>query len=218
MRRWKKTVLAFGLSLALAGGVEAMDPYYLNGDKAYPMIQNTGGIYNDGGTGLFMDLSTVKVEDVFEDGLACQATAFLLDKRKEQGRAVMHLRFSENGKAWAETANGTWLEIPEQADDPASMAVYFIRQALGDDTLRESLTSQIEAIAAAKKDNLGRVEPEEAIPLSAQQPATPEAGVKEKGSVQQEESPQPDVVVTITEAPKVEITPTPPAQVEITQE
>lgn len=44
-----------GLSGFSWGGMaEAFEPYYLNGDKTYPMIQNTGGIYNDGATGLFL--------------------------------------------------------------------------------------------------------------------------------------------------------------------
>lgn len=31
---------------------------------------NTGGIDNDGNTGVFMDLTSVSVEDVFKNGLA----------------------------------------------------------------------------------------------------------------------------------------------------
>ncbi len=42
--------LGFCLAVCSFSEAAASDPYYLNGDKNYPMIQNTGGIYNDGTT------------------------------------------------------------------------------------------------------------------------------------------------------------------------
>ena len=64
MRKFRTCLMTLGFCLAVCSFSEAAasDPYYLNGDKNYPMIQNTGGIYNDGTTGLFLDLSTVTIE------------------------------------------------------------------------------------------------------------------------------------------------------------
>lgn len=54
MRKFRTCLMTLGFCLAVCSFSEAAasDPYYLNGDKNYPMIQNTGGIYNDGTTGL----------------------------------------------------------------------------------------------------------------------------------------------------------------------
>ena len=80
--------LGFCLAVCSFSEAAASDPYYLNGDKNYPMIQNTGGIYNDGTTGLFLDLSTVTIEDVFEDGLAARVKLMNLVSNKETGEAL----------------------------------------------------------------------------------------------------------------------------------
>ena len=86
--------LGFCLAVCSFSEAAASDPYYLNGDKNYPMIQNTGGIYNDGTTGLFLDLSTVTIEDVFEDGLAARVKLMNLVSNKEMERSFQKFRRS----------------------------------------------------------------------------------------------------------------------------
>lgn len=218
MKRFQKWALVLGVSLAFSWGgmAEAFEPYYLNGDKTYPMIQNTGGIYNDGATGLFLDLSTLTVEDVFEDGL--QAKVKIVDVKSAQTytESWIHARYSVDGKAWALGQDGRWREIPSNTEDPAALTVYFIRQAMTDDSTRERLSGEIDQIMETKKDNPGKTVPDDAIPLMDVQAPPAQNGVKEKGSVQKGNDDADQVTVTITEAPKVEITSTPPPQVDIT--
>lgn len=218
MKRFQKWALVLGVSLAFSWGgtAGAFEPYYLNGDKTYPMIQNTGGIYNDGATGLFLDLSTLTVEDVFEDGLQAKVKTMDVKSAKAFTENWIHVRYSVDGKAWALGQDGRWREIPSNTEDPASLTVYFIRQAMAEDTVRDRLSGEIGQIMESKKDNLGKTAPADAIPLMDVEAPPQAPAVKEKGSVQKQSADTDTVTVTITEAPKVEITTTPPPQVDIT--
>lgn len=221
MRNFQKWVLALGVSLAFSWGgmAEAYEPYYLNGDKMFPMIQNTGGIYNDGTAGLFLDLGSLEIEDVFEDGLQAKVKTMDVKSSRTFTEDLIHVRYSVDGKAWALGKDGKWREIPSDTDDPASLVVYYIRQAMGDNSMRDKLSDEIGRIMEAKKDQLGKTAPADAIPLIDVQAPVQQPSVKKKGNVQTENADSGDsgtVTVTITEAPKVEITPTPPAQVDIT--
>lgn len=218
MKRFQKWALVLGVSLAFSWGgtAGAFEPYYLNGDKTYPMIQNTGGIYNDGATGLFLDLSTLTVEDVFEDGLQAKVKTMDVKSAKAFTENWIHVRYSVDGKAWALGQDGRWREIPSNTEDPASLTVYFIRQAMAEDSVRDRLSGEIGQIMESKKDNLGKTAPADAIPLMDVEAPPQAPAVKEKGSVQKQSADTDTVTVTITEAPKVEITTTPPPQVDIT--
>lgn len=218
MKRFQKWALVLGVSLAFSWGgtAGAFEPYYLNGDKTYPMIQNTGGIYNDGTTGLFLDLSTLTVEDVFEDGLQAKVKTMDVKSAKAFTENWIHVRYSVDGKAWALGQDGRWREIPSNTEDPASLTVYFIRQAMAEDAVRDRLSGEIGQIMEIKKDNLGKTAPSDAIPLMDVEAPPQAPAVKEKGSVQKQSADTDTVTVTITEAPKVEITTTPPPQVDIT--
>lgn len=218
MKRFQKWALVLGVSLAFSWGgtAGAFEPYYLNGDKTYPMIQNTGGIYNDGATGLFLDLSTLTVEDVFEDGLQAKVKTMDVKSAKAFTENWIHVRYSVDGKAWALGQDGRWREIPSNTEDPASLTVYFIRQAMAEDTVRDRLSGEIGQIMETKKDNLGKTAPADAIPLMDVEAPPQAPAVKEKGSVQKQSADTDTVTVTITEAPKVEITTNPPPQVDIT--
>lgn len=218
MKRFQKWALVLGVSLAFSWGgtAAAFEPYYLNGDKTYPMIQNTGGIYNDGATGLFLDLSTLTVEDVFEDGLQAKVKTMDVRSAKAFTENWIHVRYSVDGKAWALGQDGRWREIPSNTEDPASLTVYFIRQAMAEDAVRDRLSGEIGQIMESKKDNLGKTAPADAIPLMDVEAPPQAPAVKEKGSVQKQSADTDTVTVTITEAPKVEITTTPPPQVDIT--
>lgn len=71
MKRRKVRTAVLGLmALLMWSGSMAAEEIYLHGDTNIPMILNTGGIDNDGNTGVFMDLTSVSVEDVFKNGLA----------------------------------------------------------------------------------------------------------------------------------------------------
>lgn len=218
MKRFQKWALLLGVSLAFSWGVTAgaFEPYYLNGDKTYPMIQNTGGIYNDGATGLFLDLSSLTVEDVFEDGLQAKAKTLDVKSSKAFTESVIHVRYSVDGKAWALGQDGRWREIPPGTEDPAALVVYFMRQAMAEDGTRDRLSSEIAAIMGARKDKLGKTVPPDAVPLIDAAPPKEGQAVKKKGNVQKGNPDADQVTVTITEAPKVEITSTPPPQVDIT--
>jgi len=218
LKRFQKWALVLGVSLAFSWGgtAAAFEPYYLNGDKTYPMIQNTGGIYNDGATGLFLDLSTLTVEDVFEDGLQAKVKTMDVKSAKAFTENWIHVRYSVDGKAWALGQDGRWREIPSNTEDPASLTVYFIRQAMAEDAVRDRLSGEIGQIMESKKDNLGKTAPADAIPLMDVEAPPQAPAVKEKGSVQKQSADTDTVTVTITEAPKVEITTTPPPQVDIT--
>ena len=113
MRKFRTCLMTLGFCLAVCSFSEAAasDPYYLNGDKNYPMIQNTGGIYNDGTTGLFLDLSTVTIEDVFEDGLAARVKLMNLVSNKETGEAWVNVRFDVDGRVWAQRTDGKRSEV-----------------------------------------------------------------------------------------------------------
>lgn len=218
MKRFQKWALVLGVSLAFSWGgtAGAFEPYYLNGDKTYPMIQNTGGIYNDGATGLFLDLSTLTVEDVFADGLQAKVKTMDVKSAKAFTENWIHVRYSVDGKAWALGQDGRWREIPSNTEDPASLTVYFIRQAMAEDAVRDRLSGEIGQIMETKKDNLAKTAPSDAIPLMDVEAPPQAPAVKEKGSVQKQSADTDTVTVTITEAPKVEITTTPPPQVDIT--
>lgn len=170
--------LGFCLAVCSFSEAAASDPYYLNGDKNYPMIQNTGGIYNDGTTGLFLDLSTVTIEDVFEDGLAVRVKLMNLVSNKETGEAWVHVRFDVDGRVWAQRTDGKWSEVSKNFDDPAALAVMFVREEMGDDARRSVLTSQISKIMASKKEALGKTAPSDDAKLPAA-----DGGVKRKGEV-----------------------------------
>ena len=170
--------LGFCLAVCSFSEAAASDPYYLNGDKNYPMIQNTGGIYNDGTTGLFLDLSTVTIEDVFEDGLAARVKLMNLVSNKETGEAWVHVRFDVDGRVWAQRTDGKWSEVSKNFDDPAALAVMFVREEMGDDARRSVLTSQISKIMASKKEALGKTAPSDDAKLPAA-----DGGVKRKGEV-----------------------------------
>ena len=180
LKSFQKWALVLGVSLAFSWGgmAEAYEPYYLNGDKMFPMIQNTGGIYNDGASGLFLDLASLEIEDVFEDGLQAKVKTMDVKSSKAFTEDLIHIRYSVDGKAWALGKDGRWREIPSDTDDPASLVVYYIRQAMGDDTMRDRLSDEIGRLLAAKKDQLGKTTPADAIPLMVVQAPAEQPSVK----------------------------------------
>lgn len=214
MKKWKQIVTALGAAMMLygAGSVSAFEPFYLNGDRTQPMIQNTGGIYNDGKTGLFMDLTTMTIEGVFNDGLAVRVKIFELAEGKSAGTGFLHVRYAEDGKAWVLRTDDRWQEVASGTEDPSALAVYFVREEMGNDARRDTYMSQIEKLAAAQDGDPSSIVPANALPASfGQTPkaAAPKAARPVKGKSVVRTKPlaaqHGDVTVTITEAPQVEI-------------
>lgn len=228
-KRWKRILAAAGLGWMLFSSMQvgAFEPYYLNGDQTLPMIQNTGGIYNDGTTGLFMDLSTMEIEDVFSDGLAAKVNVSDISQNEVVSVNTIHVRFAEDGRAWVLRHDGKWQEVSEGSEDPASMAVYFVRQEMGDEKRRDDFMAQIEKISVEKTEEPGTVVPTDIIPLidvpvpevktpakkAVEKPKKVVSPAKKKN--EPKEIPAPEVKVTITEAPQVEIIQQPEVQVDI---
>ncbi len=235
-KRWKKYIaaLGFGIFLLSAGRASAMDTYYLNNDVTLPMIQDTAGVNNDGHTGLFMDLSTLAIEGIFKDGLAAKVNVLELATGKLTETRTIHVRYADTGKAWVLRTDGKWQETSEGAEDPASMAVHFVKQEMGNDARRDEFMGQIEKIAMETPGEPPSIVPTGVVPLGSvenvekaktekpvkEEKATAKAKEKAKKTTtkpkksvvkQKKETPkqlpppQEDVVVTITEAPKVEV-------------
>lgn len=217
MKKWEKIVTALGAALFIysADPILAFEPFYLNGDRAQPMIQNTGGIYNDGKTGLFMELTSMTIEGVFNDGLAVRVKIFELAEGKSAGTGFLHVRYAEDGKAWVLRTDNRWQEVASGTEDPSALAVYFVREEMGNDARRDTYMSQIEKLAIAQEGDPGSIVPPNALPASfgetpgKTKEATKKAArpVKGKSVVRTKPLPAPqgDVTVTITEAPQVEI-------------
>ncbi len=244
-KRWRKYIaaLGFGIFLLSAGRASAIDTYYLNNDPTLPMIQNTGGIYNDGHTGLFMDLSTLAIEGIFKDGLAAKVNVLELETGKFTESRTLHVRYADTGKAWVLRTDGKWQETSEGAEDPASMVVYFVKQEMGNDARRDEFMGQIEKLALENPGEPPSIVPAGAVSLKSvkkiektektekaektakvEKTKKPSTAAKPKKSVVKQKKevkkkatePKEDVVVTITEAPKVEITQSEPVKVSIT--
>ena len=105
-----------------------------------------------------------------------------------------------------------WQEVASGTEDPAALAVYFVREEMGNEDRRDTYMSQIEKLATAQEGDPGSIVPANALPASFGQ--TPKAAapkavrpVKGKSVVRTNPLPAPhgEVTVTITEAPQVEI-------------
>ena len=235
VKRWKKYIaaLGFGIFLFSTGEASAIETYYLNNDVTLPMIQNTGGIYNDGHTGLFMDLSTVAIDGVYKDGLSVEAKVLELSAGSLVESRMLHVRCSDTGKNWVLQDDGKWQEVSESAADASSMAAHFVKQEMGNDARRNEFMAQIEKLATETSEEPPSIVPADALPLGSARKvektektqkaekvkttATAKAKVvakpKKRVIKQKKETAKKktaenhdDVVVTITEAPKVEIT------------
>lgn len=227
MRTWRKCIAVLGaaacLSLTPFCSARASEAYYLNNNSNYPMIANTGGIFNTGTQGLFLDLYSVKIEGVYSDGMAVSVP--ILDA---EGNGVIfsrpaHFRFAVDGRSFVQRDDKSWMEVSSHADDPTAQAVYFIKQELGNSARREKYVSQMDQL----KEAAGSSEKKSVIPEKAaandgsdpfirrRSPVKRRGAVKRKGQVQRKNNNE-KVKVEITRDPEVEITSNPPPQVDIT--
>ena len=145
MKRRKVRTAVLGLmALLMWSGSMAAEEIYLHGDTNVPMILNTGGIYNDGDTGVFMDLTSISVEDLFKNGLAVKVDFFKLEKGVSTV-STAHFRMTDDGGAWIAGENG-WHSVNEDAAQAEKEAVRLIRKEMGKEECRDKYMGQITAI------------------------------------------------------------------------
>lgn len=132
------------MALLMWSGSMAAEEIYLHGDTNIPMILNTGGIDNDGNTGVFMDLTSVSVEDVFKNGLAVKVDFFKLEKGISTV-STAHFRMTDDGGAWIAGEDG-WHSVNEDAAQAEKEAVRLIRKEMGKEECRDKYMGQITAI------------------------------------------------------------------------
>lgn len=145
MKRRKVRTAVLGLmTLLIWSGSMAAEEIYLHGDTNIPMILNTGGIDNDGNTGVFMDLTSISVEDLFKNGLAVKVNFFKLEKGVS-AVSTAHFRMTEDGGAWIAMEDG-WHAVNEGAARVESEAVRLIREEMGKEECRDKYMGQITAL------------------------------------------------------------------------
>ena len=145
MKRRKVRTAVLGLmALLMWSGSMAAEEIYLHGDTNIPMILNTGGIDNDGNTGVFMDLTSISVEDLFKNGLAVKVNFFKLEKGVSTV-STAHFRMTEDGGAWIAMEDG-WHAVNEGAARVESEAVRLIREEMGKEECRDKYMGQITAL------------------------------------------------------------------------
>ena len=145
MKRRKVRTAVLGLMAFLMWSDSmAAEEIYLHGDTNIPMILNTGGIDNDGNTGVFMDLTSISVEDLFKNGLAVKVNFFKLEKGVSTV-STAHFRMTEDGGAWIAMEDG-WHAVNEGAARVESEAVRLIRKEMGKEECRDKYMGQITAI------------------------------------------------------------------------
>ena len=145
MKRRKVRTAVLGLmTLLMWSDSMAAEEIYLHGDTNIPMILNTGGIDNDGNTGVFMDLTSISVEDLFKNGLAVKVNFFKLEKGVSTV-STAHFRMTENGGARIAMEDG-WHAVNEGAARVESEAVRLIREEMGKEECRDKYMGQITAL------------------------------------------------------------------------
>lgn len=145
MKRRKVRTAVLGLmALLMWSGSMAAEEIYLHGDTNIPMILNTGGIDNDGNTGVFMDLTSISVEDLFKNGLAVKVNFFKLEKGVPTV-STAHFRMTDDGGAWIAGEDG-WHSVNEDAAQAEKEAVRLIREEMGKEECRDKYMGQITAL------------------------------------------------------------------------
>lgn len=160
MKRRKVRTAVLGLmALLMWSSSMAAEEIYLHGDTNIPMILNTGGIDNDGNTGVFMDLTSISVEDLFKNGLAVKVNFFKLEKGVSTV-STAHFRMTEDGGAWIAMEDG-WHAVNEGAARAESEAVRLIREEMGKEECRDKYMGQITALWERKIKAAETVQQEE---------------------------------------------------------
>ena len=147
MKRIKKIISAC-LLMALPWTGMAMERAYFHGDKNLPMVLNTGGIYTDGSSGVFMDLSSIELEDIFKNGMAVKAD-FLHIENGVTNVSTEHFRMADDSRAWIRMEDG-WHIVTSESSYAERAAVDLIRDDMGSESKRGKYMSRITAIWDAK--------------------------------------------------------------------
>ena len=137
-----------GLLAVLPWTGMAADHVYFQNNLNYPMIVNTEGIYTVGNNGIFMNLSSIELEDIFKNGMAVKAS-FLQVNNEEARTFTEHFRMADDGRAWMRMQDG-WHAVTSDSSGAERMAVSLIREDMGNEEKRMGYTAQITAIWDAK--------------------------------------------------------------------
>ena len=143
-KRW----MIAGLLAALPWTGMASDHVYFQNNRNLPMIVNTEGIYTVGNSGIFMNLSSIELEDIFKNGMAVKAS-FLQVNNEEARTFTEHFRMADDGRAWMRMEDG-WHAVTSDSSGAERMAVSLIREDMGNEEKRMGYTAQITAIWDAK--------------------------------------------------------------------
>ena len=143
-KRW----MIAGLLATLPWMGMASDHVYFQNNRNFPMIVNTEGIYTVGNNGIFMNLSSIELEDIFKNGMAVKAS-FLQVNNEEVRTFTEHFRMADDGRAWMRMEDG-WHAVTSDSSGAERMAVSLIREDMGNEEKRMGYTAQITAIWDAK--------------------------------------------------------------------
>lgn len=142
--RW----MAAGLLVMLPWTGMTADHVYFQDNRNLPMIVNTEGIYATGNRGVFMDLSSIELTDIFKNGMEVKAE-FLHVKNEEPRVFTEYFRLADDGRAWVRTEGG-WHSVTSDSSGAERIAVSLIREDMGNEEKRMTYTSKITAIWDAK--------------------------------------------------------------------
>ena len=143
-KRW----MIASLLAALPWTGMASDHVYFQNNRNLPMIVNTEGIYTVGNNGIFMNLSSIELEDIFKNGMAVKAS-FLQVNNEEVRTFTEHFRMADDGRAWVQAENG-WHSVTSDSSGAERIAVSLIREDMGNEEKRMTYTSKITVIWDAK--------------------------------------------------------------------
>lgn len=208
MKKWKRKLAVLAV-LSLLGGISSFayeGTPYDGSSSAYPMIANTGGIYNDGSQGLFISLPSIKITNLFDDGMGVDADLVNANGQGTVVTTTVPFRLAVDGRCFVRKSGDLWMEIDPDSDDPMGQAVYYIKKQLGNAEYRDRYVAEINEVKEAKgKEPLGTVVPKEVKPYDGSDIFAP--AVKKKGQVLPASKSDSDrVQVDITANPVVEIT------------
>ena len=142
--RW----MAAGLLVMLPWTGMTADHVYFQDNRNLPMIVNTEGIYATGNSGVFMDLSSIELTDIFKNGMEVKAE-FLHVKNGAPRVFTEYFRLADDGRAWVQAENG-WHSVTSDSSGAERIAVSLIREDMGNEEKRMTYTSKITAIWDAK--------------------------------------------------------------------
>lgn len=128
---WKHILFCSCLAVMLAAGGEAYayTPVYLYGNTNYPMISDTApSDHDDGNTGVFLDVSSITITDVKENEIDLAAILLNVVSGSPVESKTVDFKLDAYGQYWTRMSDGSWMLLPDNSDDPFSIAAILIRE------------------------------------------------------------------------------------------